>query len=72
MQTYNIYKKKYDKEAKASSMQEKDYCYIIQPKVDHQGSKILIRNFGWIGPEVLEEISPNENEMVRKIETKKT
>ena len=40
MQSYIKYKKYYDKKAKASPMEEKDYCFILEPKADHHGSKI--------------------------------
>ena len=45
MQSYIKYKKYYDKKAKASPLKEKDYCFILQPKADHQGSKIPFRDF---------------------------
>ena len=50
MQSYIKNKKYYDKQAKASRLREKDYCFILQPKADHQGSKIPFRDFRWIGP----------------------
>ena len=37
MQSYIKHKKYYDKKAKASPLKEKDYCFILQPKADHQG-----------------------------------
>ena len=40
MQAYIKYKAYYDKKAKASKRKEADYVYILQPKADHQGSKI--------------------------------
>ena len=45
MQSYIKYKRYYDKKAKASPLKEKDYCFILQPKADHQGSKIPFRDF---------------------------
>ena len=48
MQSYIKYKKYYDKKVKASPLKEKDYCFILQPKADHQGSKIPFRDFHWI------------------------
>ena len=39
MQSYIKYKRYYDKKAKASPLEEKDYCFILQPKADHQGQK---------------------------------
>ena len=72
MQSYIKYKKYYDKKAKASPLKEKDYCFKFQPKVDHQGSKIPFRGFRWIGPYLVEKVLPNNNYIVRKLNTKKT
>ena len=58
MQSYIKYKKQYDKKTKASSLPEKDYCYILQPEADHQGSKILFGDFGWIGTYVIKKVLP--------------
>ena len=60
------------KKAKASPLREKDYCYVLQPKADQQGSKIHFRDFRWIGPHVVEREKPNENYIVRKVNTNKT
>ena len=38
MQSYLRYKKYNDNKSKASLLQEKDYCYILQLQTDHQGS----------------------------------
>ena len=46
--------------------------YILQPKADHQGSKIPFTDFRWIGPYIIEKVLPNNNYVVRKIGTKKT
>ena len=72
MQSYIKYKRYYDKKAKASPLKEKDYCFILQPKADHQGSKIPFRDFRWIGPYLVERVSPNNNYIVRKLNTNKT
>ena len=50
----------------------KDYCYILQPKADHQGSKIPFHDFRWIGPYLVEKVLPNNNYIVRKLNTNKT
>ena len=50
MQSYIKYKTYYDKKGKASPLKEKVYCFILQPKADHQGSKIPFRDFRSIGP----------------------
>ena len=56
----------------ASPLKEKDYCFILQPKADHQGSKIPFRDFRWIGPYLVEKVLPNNNYIVRKLNTNKT
>ena len=72
MQSYIKYKRYYDKKAKASPLKEKDYCFILQPKADHQGSKIPFRDFRWIGPYIVEKVLPNNNYIVRKFNTNTT
>ena len=44
----------------------------MQPKADHQGSKIPFTEFRWIGPYIIEKVLPNNNYLVRKIGTNKT
>ena len=72
MQSYIKYKRYYDKKAKASPLKEKDYCFILQPKADHQGSKIPFRDFRWIGPYIKEKELPNNNYIVPKLNTNTT
>ena len=72
MQAYIKYKAYYDKKANASKLKEADYVYILQPKADHQGSKIPFTEFRWIGPYIIENFLPNNNYLVRKIGTNKT
>ena len=72
MQAYIKYKAYYDKKANASKLKEADYVYILQPKADHQGSKILLTEFRWMGPYIVEKALPNNNYLVRKIGTDKT
>ena len=45
MQAYIKYKAYYDQKANASKLKEADYVYILQPKADHQGSKIPFTEF---------------------------
>ena len=72
MYSYIKYRRYYDKKAKASPLKEKDYCFILQPKADHQGSKMPFRDFRWIGPYIVEKVLPNNNYIVRKLNTNKT
>ena len=72
MQAYIKHKAYYDKKANASKLKEADYVYILQPKADHQGSKIPFTEFRWMGPYIVEKVLPNNNYLVRKIGTDKT
>ena len=72
MQAYIKYKAYYDKKANASRLKKTDYAFILQPKADHQGSKIFFTDFRWIGPYIIEKVLPNNSYLVRKIGTNKT
>ena len=72
MQSYLKYKEYYDRKAKAAPLHEKDYCFILQPKADSQGSKIPFRDYKWIGPFVVQKVLPNNNCKVRRLNTNKT
>ena len=72
MQAYIKYKAYYDKKANASKLKKADYVYVLQPKADHQGSRIPFTEFRWIGPYIIEKVIPNNNYLVRKIGTNKT
>ena len=72
MQSYLKYKEYYDHKAKAAPLQEKDYCFVLQPKADSQGTKIPFRDFRWIGPFVVQKVLPNNKYKVRRLNTNKT
>ena len=72
MQSYLKYKEYYDRKAKAAPLQEKDYCLVFQPNADHQGSKRPFRDFRWTGPFVVQKVLPNNNYIVRRLNTNKT
>ena len=72
MQAYIKYKAYYDKKANASKLKEADYVYILQPKADHQGSKIPFTEFRRIGLYIIEKMLPYNNYLVQKIGTNKT
>ena len=44
----------------------------MQPKADHQGSKIQFTEFRWVGQYIIEKVLPKNNYLVRKIGTNKT
>ena len=72
MHSYLKYKEYYDRKAKAAPLLQGDFCFILQPLADHQGSKIPFREFRWIGPYVIEKVLPNNNYIVRKLNSNKT
>ena len=72
MQSYIKYKRYNDKKTEASPLKEKDYCFILQAKADHQGSKVPFRDFRWVGPYIVEKELPNNNYLVRKLNTNNT
>ena len=72
MQAYLKYKAYYDRKANASKLKKADYVFILQPKADHQGSKIPFTDFRWIGPYIIEKLLTKNNYLVRKIGTNKT
>ena len=69
MQSYLKYKEYYDRKA---PLEQGDFCFILQPLADHQGSKIPFREFRWVGPYVIEKVLPNGNYVVRKPNSNKT
>ena len=72
MQSYLKYKEYNDRKAKAAPLKQNDYCFILQPIADHQGSKIRFRQYRWTGPYIVEKVLPNENYIVRKLNSNKT
>ena len=72
MQSYLKYKEYYDRKAKAAPLHQGDYCFILQPLADHEGSKIPFREFRWTGPYIIEKVLLNENYIVRKLNSNKT
>ena len=72
MQSYLKYKEYYDRKAKTTPLQEKDYCFVLQLKSDSQGSNIPFRDFRWIGPFIVQKVLPNNNCKVRRLKMNKT
>ena len=71
MQSYIKYKEYYDRKAQAAPIKENDYSFVLQPKADHQRSKIPFRDYRWVGPFIVQKALPNENYIVRRINTNK-
>ena len=72
IQAYIKYRAFYDRKTNASKLKQADYVFILQPRADHQGSKIPFTDFRWIGPYIIEKVLPDNNYLVRKIGAKKT
>ena len=72
MQAYTKHKTYYDKNANARKFKEAEYLYLLQPKTDHQESKIPFTEFRWFGPYINEEMLLNKNYLVSKNGTNKT
>ena len=53
-------------------MKEKDFCFILQPKADTQGSKIPFRDYRWVGPYIVQKVLPIDNYIIRRLNTNKT
>ena len=53
-------------------MRQNDFCFILQPLADHQGSKIPFREYRWTGPYIVKKVIPNENYIVRELNCNKT
>ena len=72
MQSYLKNKEYYDRKAKGAPLRQNVYYFILQPIADHQGSKIPFREYRWTGPYIVEKVLPNENYIVRKLNSNKT
>ena len=71
MQAHIKHEAYYDKKANVSKRKEADNVYFLQPKADHQRSKIQFTEFQWIDPYIIKKVLPNNN-LVCKIGTNKT
>ena len=69
MHSYLKYRKYYDRKARAAPLKEKDYCFVLQTKAGHQGTKIPFRDYRWLGPFIVHKVLPNENYIVRRLNT---
>ena len=65
-------KEYYDRKAGAGPRKENDSCFILQPKTNHRGSKIPFRDYRWVGPTIVQKVIPNENYILRHLNTNKT
>ena len=62
----------YDKKANAHPLHVNEYCYALHPKASTQGTKIPFREYLWTGPYIVVKVLPNNNYLIRKLQTKFT
>ena len=60
LQLYLKYKEFYDRKAKAAPRNENEFCFILQPQADNQGSKIPLKEYRLIGSYRIENVLPND------------
>ena len=72
LHSYIRYKQYYDEKAAAHPLVTNDYCYALHPQANTQGSKLPFREFLWTGPFVIVKTLPNNNYLIRKLQTNKT
>ena len=72
MQSYIRYKQYYDKKANAHPLHVNEYCYALHPKANTQGTKIPFTEYLWTGPYIVVKTLPNNNYLIRKLQTKFT
>ena len=70
--SYIRYKQYYDKKASAHPLAADDYCYALHPQANNQGSQLQVREYLWTGPFVVVKTLPNNNYLIRKLQTNKT
>ena len=71
MQSYIKYNEYNDRKAKAAPLKENEYCFVLQPNADHQVSKFPFRDYRWVKTFIVQKVLPNENYIVRGINTNK-
>ena len=72
MQSYIRYKQYYDKKANAHPLHVNEYCYALNPRANTQGTKIPFKEYLWTGPYNVVKVLPNNNYLIRKLQTKYT
>ena len=72
LHSYIRYKQYYDRKAAAHQLVANDYCYALHPQANTQGSQLPFREYLWTGPFVVVKTLPNNNYLIRKLQTNKT
>ena len=69
MQAYVRHKRYYDRKASAHPLVVNDYCSALHPKAHSQATKLPFREFLWTGPYIVVKTLPNNNYLIRKLQT---
>ena len=72
MQAYVRHKRYYDRKASANPLVVNDYCYALHPKAHSQATKLPFREYLWTGPYIVVKTLPNNNYLIRKLQTNLT
>ena len=72
LQSYKRYKQFYDKKAKAHPLHVNEYCYALHPRANTQSTKIPSKEYLWAGPYIVVKVLPNNNYLIRKLQTNHT
>ena len=72
LHTYKRYKQYYDGKASAHPLTTNDYCYALHTQANNQGSKLPFRECLWTGLLIVMKTLPNNNNLIRKLQTNKT
>ena len=72
MQTNVRHKHYYDKKASANPLVVNDYCSALHPKAHSQSTKLPFRDYLWTGPYIVVKTLPNNNYLIRKLQTNLT
>ena len=71
MQAYVRHKRYYERKASANPLVVNDYCYALHPKAHSQATKPF-REYLWTGPYIVVKALPNNNYLIRKLQTNLT
>ena len=72
MQSYVRYKQYYDKKVNAHPLNVNEYCHALHPKANNQGTKLPFKEYLWTGPYIIVKVLPNNNYLIRKLQTNYT
>ena len=72
MQSYIRYKQYYDKKANAHPLHVNEHCYALHPRVNTQRTKLPFKEYLWTGPYIVVKVLPNNNYLIRKLQTNYT